>query len=59
MAILETFTVWLSHMHVVLTGRRCPPKIIALADTETEYEHGQARVQGRHSSPARHRGLRG
>ena len=24
------------HVHVVLTGRRCPPEIIALADTVTE-----------------------
>jgi cob(I)alamin adenosyltransferase len=25
-----------SHVHVVLTGRRCPPEIIELADTVTE-----------------------
>ncbi len=25
-----------SHVHVVLTGRRCPPEIMALADTVTE-----------------------
>ena len=43
---------------MVLTGRRCPPEIIELADTVTEMQHGQARLQGRHSGPARHRGLR-
>ena len=25
-----------AHVHVVLTGRRCPPDIMALADTVTE-----------------------
>ena len=25
-----------AHVHVCLTGRRCPPEIIALADTVTE-----------------------
>jgi cob(I)alamin adenosyltransferase len=24
------------HVHVVLTGRRCPPELIELADTVTE-----------------------
>jgi cob(I)alamin adenosyltransferase len=34
--VLETLTSRPSHVHVVLTGRRCPPEIIALADTVTE-----------------------
>ena len=34
--VLETLKARPSHVHVVLTGRRCPPEIIALADTVTE-----------------------
>jgi len=34
--VLETLTTRPSQVHVVLTGRRCPPEIIALADTVTE-----------------------
>ena len=34
--VLETLKSRPSHVHVVLTGRRCPPEIIALADTVTE-----------------------
>ncbi|MFT6766441.1 MAG: cob(I)alamin adenosyltransferase [Burkholderiaceae bacterium] len=34
--VLETLTNRPSHVHVVLTGRRCPPEIIELADTVTE-----------------------
>jgi cob(I)alamin adenosyltransferase len=34
--VLETLQQRPSHVHVVLTGRRCPPEIIALADTVTE-----------------------
>jgi cob(I)alamin adenosyltransferase len=34
--VLETLRTRPSHVHVVLTGRRCPPEIIALADTVTE-----------------------
>jgi cob(I)alamin adenosyltransferase len=34
--VLETLLTRPSHVHVVLTGRRCPPEIIALADTVTE-----------------------
>jgi len=35
-AVLETLQQRPPHVHVVLTGRRCPPEIIALADTVTE-----------------------
>lgn len=34
--VLETLKTRPSHVHVVLTGRRCPPEIIDLADTVTE-----------------------
>jgi cob(I)alamin adenosyltransferase len=34
--VLATLRNRPSHVHVVLTGRRCPPEIIALADTVTE-----------------------
>lgn len=34
--VLDTLRSRPSHVHVVLTGRRCPPEIIALADTVTE-----------------------
>jgi cob(I)alamin adenosyltransferase len=34
--VLETLRARPPHVHVVLTGRRCPPEIIALADTVTE-----------------------
>lgn len=34
--VLDTLKARPSHVHVVLTGRRCPPEIIALADTVTE-----------------------
>ena len=36
--VLETLTARLSQVHVLLTGRRCPPEIIALADTVTEMQ---------------------
>ena len=36
--VLETLEARPSHVHVVLTGRRCPPEIIALADTVTEMQ---------------------
>ena len=35
-AVLETLKNRPAHVHVVLTGRRCPPEIIALPDTVTE-----------------------
>ena len=35
-AVLHTLRTRPAHVHVVLTGRRCPPEIIALADTVTE-----------------------
>jgi cob(I)alamin adenosyltransferase len=35
-AVLDTLRQRPPHVHVVLTGRRCPPEIIALADTVTE-----------------------
>jgi cob(I)alamin adenosyltransferase len=35
-AVLETLRTRPPHVHVLLTGRRCPPEIIALADTVTE-----------------------
>jgi cob(I)alamin adenosyltransferase len=34
--VLETLRQRPKHVHVVLTGRRCPPEIIELADTVTE-----------------------
>ena len=34
--VLDTLRQRPRHVHVVLTGRRCPPEIIALADTVTE-----------------------
>ncbi len=34
--VLTTLRNRPSHVHVVLTGRRCPPEIIELADTVTE-----------------------
>ena len=34
--VLQTLRTRPSHVHVVLTGRRCPPEIIELADTVTE-----------------------
>ena len=34
--VLQTLRQRPTHVHVVLTGRRCPPEIIALADTVTE-----------------------
>ncbi len=36
--VLETLNTRPSHVHVALTGRRCPPEIIALADTVTEMQ---------------------
>ena len=34
--VLQTFAHRPGHVHVCLTGRRCPPEIIELADTVTE-----------------------
>ncbi|SEF31842.1 cob(I)yrinic acid a,c-diamide adenosyltransferase [Variovorax sp. NFACC27] len=34
--VLETLRARPKHVHVALTGRRCPPEIIELADTVTE-----------------------
>ena len=34
--VLDTLQARPKHVHVSLTGRRCPPEIIALADTVTE-----------------------
>ena len=34
--VLETLNTRPRHVHVVLTVRRCPPEIVALADTVTE-----------------------
>jgi cob(I)alamin adenosyltransferase len=34
--VLDTLRARPSHVHVCLTGRRCPPEIIELADTVTE-----------------------
>jgi len=46
--VLETLRERPKHVHVVLTGRRCPPEIIDLADTVTEMalvkHHHQAGV---------------
>ena len=35
-SVLDTLRNRPKHVHVCLTGRRCPPEIIALADTVTE-----------------------
>lgn len=35
-SVLQTLSERPSHVHVCLTGRRCPPEIVALADTVTE-----------------------
>ncbi len=35
-AVLQTLRDRPAHVHVVLTGRRCPPEIVELADTVTE-----------------------
>jgi cob(I)alamin adenosyltransferase len=34
--VLETLRARPKHVHVVLTGRRCPPELVELADTVTE-----------------------
>ena len=34
--MLETLRTRPRHVHVCLTGRRCPDEIVALADTVTE-----------------------
>ena len=34
--VLQTLRERPPHVHVVITGRRCPPEIVALADTVTE-----------------------
>jgi cob(I)alamin adenosyltransferase len=34
--VLQTLRDRPRHVHVVITGRRCPPEIIELADTVTE-----------------------
>ncbi len=34
--VLQTLRERLRHVHVVITGRRCPPEITELADTVTE-----------------------
>jgi cob(I)alamin adenosyltransferase len=36
--VVDTLKARPSHVHVVLTGRRCPPEIIELADTVTEMQ---------------------
>ncbi|TXH87761.1 MAG: cob(I)yrinic acid a,c-diamide adenosyltransferase [Rhodoferax sp.] len=36
--VLETLRTRPREVHVVLTGRRCPPELIALADTVTEMQ---------------------
>ncbi len=36
--VLETLRQRPAHVHVCLTGRRCPPEIIGLADTVTEMQ---------------------
>ncbi len=36
--VLQTLKARPSHVHVVLTGRRCPPEIIELADTVTDMQ---------------------
>ncbi|MBK6321613.1 MAG: cob(I)yrinic acid a,c-diamide adenosyltransferase [Burkholderiales bacterium] len=36
--VLDTLKTRPSQVHVALTGRRCPPEIIALADTVTEMQ---------------------
>jgi cob(I)alamin adenosyltransferase len=37
-SVLETLRTRPRDVHVVLTGRRCPPEIVALADTVTEMQ---------------------
>jgi len=37
-SVLQTLRERPAHVHVVLTGRRCPPEIVALADTVTEMQ---------------------
>ena len=37
-AVLQTLRERPREVHVVLTGRRCPPEIVALADTVTEMQ---------------------
>jgi cob(I)alamin adenosyltransferase len=37
-AVLHTLRARPRHVHVVLTGRRCPPELIELADTVTEMQ---------------------
>jgi cob(I)alamin adenosyltransferase len=34
--VVETLKARPAHVHVVITGRRCPPELIELADTVTE-----------------------
>ncbi len=34
--VIQTLFDRPAHVHVVITGRRCPPEIIELADTVTE-----------------------
>ena len=34
--VMQTLRARPKQVHVVLTGRRCPPELIALADTVTE-----------------------
>jgi cob(I)alamin adenosyltransferase len=36
--VLETLKNRPSHVHVVLTGRRCPPEIIEIADTVSDIQ---------------------
>ena len=36
--VLETLKTRPSHVHVVLTGRRCPPEIIEIADTVSDIQ---------------------
>ena len=35
---IETLKTRPGHVHVVLTGRRCPPELVVLADTVTEMQ---------------------
>jgi len=51
--VLQTLRERPKDVHVCLTGRRCQPEIIELADTVTEMQ----RLQGRRARAARHRGL--
>ncbi len=34
--VLQTLRERPRHVHVVITGRRCPPEIVGLADTVTQ-----------------------